>query len=97
MSGRVSDDMFKELRVTERNIIEYNKVPLSAITGFLSGWMLSHQEDDSPARMKLSQLVETCESLVSIEEILTVRKRHSFSSRCFPPFNPPLPLDSELI
>jgi len=71
MKGRVSDEMFRELRGTERNIETYNQVPLSAIAGILSGWLWTAEEDKSPARMKLMQLVETCESLVTIEEILT--------------------------
>jgi hypothetical protein len=82
MKGRVSDEMFRELRGTERNIETYNQVPLSAIAGILSGWLWTAEEDKSPARMKLMQLVETCESLVTIEEILTVTTLHTPAFSC---------------
>lgn len=77
MKGRVSDEMFRELKGTERNIAEYSKQPVSMIAGMLSGWLWTAEEDKSPARLKLEQLVQTCESLVFIEEILTVCKHHS--------------------
>lgn len=77
MKGRVSDEMFRELKGTERNIAEYSKQPVSIIAGMLSGWLWTAEEDKSPARLKLEQLVQTCESLVFIEEILMVRKHHS--------------------
>lgn len=73
MKGRVSDEMFKELKGTERNIEEYSKQPVSMMTGMLSRWLWTAEEDKSPARVKLEQLVQTCESLVLIEEILGVR------------------------
>lgn len=87
MKGRVSDEMFRELKGTERNIAEYSKQPVSIIAGMLSGWLWTAEEDRSPARLRLEQLVQTCESLDLIEEILTVRERHSlvffFFKNCF--------------
>ena len=81
LKGKVSDEMFRELRQTERNIAEYMDQPVSIITGMLSAWLGTSEEDTSPARIKLKQLVDTCESLVFVEEILTVRGN---SSSLFP-------------
>ena len=79
--------MFRELRQTERNIAAYMDQPVSMITGMLSAWLGMGEEDTSPARIKLKQLVETCESLVFVEEILTVRENSSpFSPETFLPF-----------
>jgi hypothetical protein len=72
LKGKVSHEMFVELRQTERHITEYMDKPVS-ITGLLSAWLGTAEEDTSPARIKLKQLVQTCESLVFVEEILTVR------------------------
>ena len=72
MKGKVSVDMFKELSRTEKNIEEYSKQPVSVLTGMLSGWLFTGEEEKTPARLKLEQLVETCESLVLVEEILGV-------------------------
>ena len=66
--------MFRELRRTERNIREYMDQPVSVFNGMLNTWLGMGEEDMSPARMKLKQLVETCESLVFVEEIITVRE-----------------------
>ena len=76
LKGTVSDEMFRELRQTEKNIEAYNAEPISLLSGMLSGWWWTADEEDSPVRRKLVQLVDTCESLMMIEEILTVRCFH---------------------
>jgi len=76
LSGKVSDEMFRELRYTSRYIDEFNKVPLMPMNTLLgssiSSWLVSDETlDNNPAVMNLRQLRETCESLQTIEEILT--------------------------
>ena len=70
--------MFRELRYTSRYIDEFNKVPLmpmnTLLGSSLSSWLVSDETlENNPAVMNLRQLRETCESLQTIEEILTVR------------------------
>ena len=79
--------MFRELRYTSRYIDEFNQVPLmpmnTLLGSSLSRWLVSDETlDNNPAVMNLRQLRETCESLQTIEEILTVRPiclRHPLS------------------
>lgn len=76
LSGKVSDEMFRELRYTSRYIDEFNKmslIPMNTLLGSsLSSWLVSDETlDKNPAVMNLRQLRETCESLQTIEEILT--------------------------
>ena len=85
LSGKVSDEMFRELRYTSRYIDEFSKmslIPMNTLLGSsLSSWLVSDETlDKNPAVMNLRQLRETCESLQTIEEILTVRPNCIFIS-----------------
>ena len=85
LSGKVLDEMFRELRYTSRYIDEFNKmslIPMNTLLGSsLSSWLVSDETlDKNPAVMNLRQLRETCESLQTIEEILTVRPNCIFIS-----------------
>ena len=64
-----------ELRYTGKRLDEYNQIlidPLTSMLGSagLAGWLASDKEKN-PATLRLEQLRETCESLQTIEEILT--------------------------
>ena len=75
LGGKVSDEMFRELRYTGKRLDEYNQIPIDPLTSMLgsaglAGWLASDKEKN-PATLRLEQLRETCESLQTIEEILT--------------------------
>ena len=78
LGGKVSDEMFRELRYTGKRLDEYNQIPIDPLTsmlgsaGVLAGWgLLASEGEKNPATLRLEQLRETCESLQTIEEILT--------------------------
>jgi hypothetical protein len=74
LNGKVSDEMFRELRYSAKRLDEYNQIPIDPLASLLSGLGLlspTSQKEKSPPVARLSQLNETCESLLTIEEILT--------------------------
>ena len=74
LNGKVSDEMFRELRYTAKRLDEYNQIPIDPLASLLSGLGLmspTSQKEKIPQVTRLSQLNETSESLLTIEEILT--------------------------
>ena len=74
LNGKVSDEMFRELRYTAKRLDEYNQIPIDPLASLLSGLGLlspTSQKEKIPQMTRLSQLNDTSESLLTIEEILT--------------------------
>ena len=74
LNGKVSDEMFRELRYTAKRLDEYNQIPIDPLASLLSGLGLmspTSQKEKIPQVTRLSQLNQTSESLLTIEEILT--------------------------
>lgn len=74
LNGKVSDEMFRELRYSAKRLDEYIQIPIDPLASLLSGLGLlspTSQKEKSPPVARLSQLNDTCESLLTIEEILT--------------------------
>ena len=74
LNGKVSDEMFRELRYTAKRLDEYNQIPIDPLASLLSGLGLmspTSQKETIPQVTRLSQLNQTSESLLTIEEILT--------------------------
>ena len=74
LNGKVSDEMFRELRYTAKRLDEYNQIPIDPLASILYGLGLlsaSSHNETIPQVTKLSQLNESSENLMTIEEILT--------------------------
>ena len=80
LSGKVSDEMFRELRYSGKRLDEFNQIPIDPLMSVLgasgakvlSGWgLVANDPSKIPAIARLDQLKDTCESLQTIQEILT--------------------------
>ena len=59
LNGKVSDEMFRELRYTAKRLDEYNQIPIDPLASLLSGLCLlspTSQKEKIPQVTRLSQL-----------------------------------------